>query len=82
MLFQNRKTVKTYECLAPLARRSGRDMERRCASTGTCRFRWYAGRISTRIADDCGVRKRRRAQRGNADRTGEAASASLPADRT
>ena len=34
-------------------RRSGRDMERRCASTGTCRFRWYAGRISTRIADDC-----------------------------
>ena len=36
MLFQNRKTVKTYDAWHRSPRRSGRDMERRCASTGTC----------------------------------------------
>lgn len=53
MLFQNRKPSKPTNAWHHSPRRSGRDMERRCASTGTCRFRWYAGRISTRIADDC-----------------------------
>ncbi len=38
MLFQNHKTVKTYECLAPLAPSDVRGTEQRSASIGICRF--------------------------------------------